>query len=80
MSLCPWRLKGGQTDKEPAEMGEVEEQRDRLKGRRNVSASGPRAGALAEAEFCGEAVGSSALLTGVNPDRVPAQTGGHKTL
>lgn len=51
-----------------------------LEGRRNVRTTSPRAGALAEAEFCGEAVGSSALLTGVNPDRVPAQTGGHKTL
>lgn len=28
----------------------------------------------------GEAISSSALLTGVNPDRVPAQTGGRKTL
>lgn len=53
---------------------------DWLKGQRNASGSSPRAGALAEAEFCGGAVGSSALLTGVNPDRVPAQTGGRKTL
>lgn len=54
--------------------------RDWLKGRRHASSSSPGAGALAEAEFCGGAVGSSALLTGVNPDRVPAQTGGRKTL
>lgn len=41
---------------------------------------------FAVAEFCGkvrrgevgEAISSSALLTGVNPDRVPAQTGAVK--
>lgn len=73
MSLCPWGLKSGQTDKEPGE-----ERRDGPNGQRKVGASSRRAGALALA--LAAAAGSSALLTGVNPDRVPAPTGGRKTL